>query len=74
MNKTALIIVDMVYDFTNKSGKVFYPRNEEIIEQLSNFIKIARKNNCLLVFVEHTVKQEDYLKAKHKKIDIRGPV
>ena len=66
MNKTALIIVDMIYDFTNKLGKVFYPRNEEIIEPLSDFIKIARAHNCLVIFVEHTIKKEDYLNAKMK--------
>jgi|AntAceMinimDraft_17_1070374.scaffolds.fasta_scaffold00948_12 nicotinamidase-related amidase len=63
MNKTALLIVDMIYDFTNKSGKVYYPKNEEIIVSLNDFIKVARQNDCLIVFVEHTVKKEEYLNA-----------
>jgi nicotinamidase-related amidase len=66
MNKTALIIVDMIYDFTNPKGKVFYPKNEEIIADLKNFINIARLNDCLVIFVEHTVKKTDFLEAKLK--------
>lgn len=66
MNKTALIVVDMIYDFTNKNGKVYYPKNEEIIDDLANFIEYARHNDCHIVFIEHTVKKEDYLKQKIK--------
>ena len=66
MNKTAVLVVDMVYDFTNPKGKVFYPKNEEIIKELSKFLILAREEKCKIIFVEHTVKKEDYEKAKMK--------
>lgn len=66
MNKTALIIVDMIFDFTNPEGKVFYPKNEEIINDLAIFIEFSRHHDCSIIFVEHTVKMEDYLAQKVK--------
>lgn len=66
MNKTALVIVDMIYDFTNQNGKVFYPKNEEIIPELALFIEYARHNDCHIIFIEHTVKMDDFLSRKFK--------
>ncbi|HOO44280.1 MAG TPA: isochorismatase family cysteine hydrolase [Bacillota bacterium] len=66
MNKTALVIVDMIYDFTNANGKVFYPKNETIIEPLATFIANARRHDCRIIFIEHTVKMEDFLQSKVK--------
>ena len=34
MNKTALLIVDMVKDFTDPEGLVFYPQNREILPKI----------------------------------------
>ncbi len=36
MSETALIVVDMVFDFTHPEGKVFYPRNREIIPRIKD--------------------------------------
>ncbi|XMB72788.1 isochorismatase family cysteine hydrolase [Mycoplasmatota bacterium WC30] len=66
MNKTALLVVDMIYDFTNPNGKVFYPKNEEIIWNLSDFISDVKKHDCLVVYIEHTVKIDDYQATKIK--------
>ncbi len=66
MNKTALLVVDMIYDFTNPNGKVFYPKNEEIIWNLSDFVNDAKKHDCFVIYVEHTVKLEDYQSTKIK--------
>ena len=66
MNKTALIIVDMIYDFTDPLGKVFYPKNEEIIDSLADFIDFAKHCDCSIIYVEHTIKMEDYLTQKIK--------
>lgn len=52
-NKTALIVVDMVYDFTNPAGKVFYPQNEIILPKVNEAVDIARKNGALIVFMKH---------------------
>ena len=62
MNKTALIIVDMIYDFTNPNGLVYYPKNEEIIDDLARFIEISRHYDCEIIFIEHTVKKTDSAK------------
>lgn len=66
MNKTAILVIDMIYDFTNPNGKVFYPKNEKIIFDMSKFIDFARKEKCKVIFIEHTVKREDYENAKIK--------
>ena len=34
MSKSALIIVDMVRDFTDPEGLVYYPQNREIVQQI----------------------------------------
>lgn len=60
MNKTALIIVDMVYDFSNPQGRVFYPGNEAIIPNIQQLIKKARANNCLIIFMQHRYRQGKY--------------
>ncbi|MCK5731786.1 MAG: cysteine hydrolase [Tenericutes bacterium] len=66
MNKTALIIVDMIYDFTDPLGKVFYPLNERIIEGLAEFIELVKHSDCSIIYVEHTIKMKDYLNQKVK--------
>lgn len=52
-NKTALIVVDMVYDFTNENGLVFYPQNKEILPKINAVIKECRNNNALIIFMQH---------------------
>lgn len=66
MNKTALIVVDMVYDFTNRSGKVFYQQNEVILPKIKNLIKICRDKGCLVIFIEHTLTKEMHEKQIKK--------
>lgn len=57
MSKNALIVVDMVYDFTNPKGKVYYPFTEQLIRPLNQFIDKARELDTLIVFIEHTVQK-----------------
>ena len=40
MSKTAIIVVDMVYDFTNENGLVYYPQNKEILPNIKKAIDI----------------------------------
>ena len=37
MNKTALLIVDMVKDFTDPEGLVYYPQNREVLPKIRKF-------------------------------------
>lgn len=46
MAKTALIIVDMVRDFTDPEGLVFYPENQKILPRIKRFWMKAGNMNC----------------------------
>ena len=43
MAKTALIIVDMVRDFTDPEGLVFYPENQKILPRLFFYSTVTEK-------------------------------
>lgn len=53
MNKTALIIVDMVKDFTDPDGLVFYPQNREILPKIAQVLEKCREKGKLIVFLQH---------------------
>jgi nicotinamidase-related amidase len=53
MSKTALIVIDMVYDFTNPDGLVYYPQNKAILPKINEAIKAAREGNALVIFMQH---------------------
>lgn len=52
--KTALIIVDMVYDFTNPNGRVFYPQNREILPRIRRVLDMARSYGLTVIFLQHS--------------------
>ena len=43
MSKSALIIVDMVRDFTDPEGLVYYPQNREILPQIKKVLDNVEK-------------------------------
>lgn len=53
MRKTALIIVDMVRDFTDPKGLVYYPENREILPNIKKVLEKCRENDVLVVFMQH---------------------
>ena len=53
MNKTALIIVDMVYDFTNPNGRVYYPDNAKILPRVQDVLQFCRAQGMLIIFLQH---------------------
>lgn len=53
MNKTALIIVDMVKDFTDPDGLVFYPQNREILPKIAQVLEKCREKGKLVIFLQH---------------------
>lgn len=55
MNKknTALLIVDMVKDFTDPSGLVFYPQNREVLPNIRKVLDRCRAEGCLIIFLQH---------------------
>lgn len=53
MSKTALIIVDMVRDFTDPQGLVYYPQNREILPRIKHVLDKCREKDVLIVFMQH---------------------
>lgn len=53
MGKTALLIVDMVKDFTDPQGLVFYPQNREILPKIRRVLDKCREKDVLIVFLQH---------------------
>jgi len=54
MNNTALIIVDMVKDFTDPDGLVFYPKNRDILPKIADVLQRCRENGKLIIFLQHS--------------------
>lgn len=53
MNETALIIVDMVRDFTDPDGLVYYPQNREILPRIASVLKKCHEKGKLVIFLQH---------------------
>lgn len=56
--KVAVIVVDMVYDFTNPNGKVFYPINVSMLPKIRDFITQTRDLGCQIIYMRHSVTKE----------------
>lgn len=56
--KVAIIVVDMVYDFTNPNGKVYYPLNDMLLPKIKNFINQVRSLGVQVVYMRHSVTEE----------------
>jgi nicotinamidase-related amidase len=66
MNKTAVIVVDMIFDFTNPLGKIYYPQNSNVLPLIIELIEEARKYECQIVYIQHTVTPETIAKSVKK--------
>ena len=64
--KVAVIVVDMVYDFTDPLGKVFYPINESMLPRIKDFITVTRDLGCQIIYMRHSV-TKDLLKTYTKE-------
>lgn len=53
MSKSALIVVDMVRDFTDPEGLVFYPQNREILPRIAQAVEKCRAHGMTIVFMQH---------------------
>lgn len=74
MTDTALIVVDMVRDFTQKDGKIYYPGNDDVLPNIVELIGLCRDHGCKIVFIRHSLTEEDYrsLPKKTRKCCIKG--
>jgi len=58
MNKTAVIVVDMIYDFTNPNGKVYYPLNAQVLPKIIDLVAHARAQGCQIAYMQHVTTPE----------------
>jgi nicotinamidase-related amidase len=56
----ALVVIDMVYDFVNPTGAVFYESNRKVLKNINKLIPKARENNFLIIFVQHSHRKGKY--------------
>lgn len=57
MSNTALLIIDMVKDFTDPNGLVFYPQNREILPKIKTVLEECRKYGVLIIFLRHSYRK-----------------
>lgn len=50
---TALVVVDMVRDFTDPEGLVFYPQNREVLPKIARLVDEFHIQGRLVVFLQH---------------------
>jgi nicotinamidase-related amidase len=60
MGKTALFVVDMVKDFTDPDGLVFYPQNREILPRIVEVLKVCRSYGVLVIFFRHSYRKDKF--------------
>lgn len=60
MAKTALLIVDMLKDFTQPGGLVYYPGNREILPRIRRVLEDCREAGVLIVFLQHCNRKGKY--------------
>ena len=58
--KTALLVVDMVYDFAHPDGLVYYPQNEAILPKIKQLLDVTRKHDVLNIFVADSHREHKY--------------
>lgn len=58
MNKTALIVVDMVKDFTDPQGLVYYPQNEQVLPTIAKVIEACRAHGTEIIFMQHCYRKD----------------
>jgi nicotinamidase-related amidase len=57
---SALIVVDMVRDFTDPEGLVYYPQNREILPKIARVLEICRGAGMLIVFMQHCYRKDKF--------------
>ncbi len=55
--KAALMIVDMVKDFTEPAGAVYYPETGAILPNIRKVLQKCRENHVLIVFLQQRMRK-----------------
>ncbi len=59
-SETALIVVDMVKDFTDPDGLVFYPMNREILPTIAKLVDACHEKDIQVIFIQHRYRKDKY--------------
>ncbi len=51
--RTALVIIDMVRDFTDPGGRVYYADNAKIMPNVERALDFCRRQGMLIIFIQH---------------------
>jgi nicotinamidase-related amidase len=57
---TALLVVDMVVDFTQPHGRVYYAQNREILPCIARALAFCREQGMLVVFLQHRYRRDKF--------------
>lgn len=68
MRRSALIVVDMVRDFTDPNGLVFYPENREILPRIRDVVRRCREMGFVIVYMQHRYRKN---KPDRNLVDMR---
>lgn len=60
MSKSGLIIVDMVKDFTDPEGMVYYPENRDMLPKIAEVVERCRAYGMTIIFMCHSYRQHKY--------------
>ncbi len=62
--KKALLVIDMLNDFSKKEGTLFVPENESIIPVIREWIENFRKNDDYIIYIcdNHSINDEEFRK------------
>lgn len=52
MSKVALLVVDLVNDFTSQGGKHYYPETEKIMPNVCGLIEELHKRGVLVIYIQ----------------------
>lgn len=58
MYTSALLVVDMVRDFTDPDGLVYYPQNREVLPKIAQAVERCRAHGMLIVFMRHCYRKD----------------
>ena len=59
-SQTALVVVDMVRDFTDPDGLVFYPMNRQILPAVVRLVDLCHQTGTLVIFMQHRYRSGKY--------------
>ena len=59
-SETALVVVDMVKDFTDPEGLVFYPMNREILPGIADLVDFCHQKGVQVIFMQHRYRRGKY--------------